>query len=159
MVLASTPEGTALSKLAEMADKVMEVAAPSGSVASLNTHPPSDQTVAPPPTPPATAADIQELCSEISRLEKLVWSLAQSRSPSRPARLSQRSPTPNPHPGLQHVRQLALLVSPKVWRPGKRLSSALFLVVKRAGRSLAATSVAGPTHPGRLFYVHDHNSS
>ena len=98
MVLASTPEGTALSKLAEMADKVMEVAAPSGSVASLNTHPPSDQTVAPPPTPPATAADIQELRSEISRLEKLVRSLARSRSPSRSARSSQRSPTPTPTP-------------------------------------------------------------
>ena len=34
----------------------------------------------------------------------------------------------------------------------------LFSVVKRAGRSLAATGVAGPTHPGRLFYVHDKNS-
>lgn len=34
----------------------------------------------------------------------------------------------------------------------------MFLVVKRAGRSLAATSVAGPTHPSHLFYVHEHNS-
>ncbi len=39
MVLASTPEGTDLSTLAEMADKIMEVAAPSGSVAALNTPP------------------------------------------------------------------------------------------------------------------------
>ena len=31
MVLASTPEGTTLSALTEMADKVMEVAVPSGS--------------------------------------------------------------------------------------------------------------------------------
>ena len=37
MVLASTPDGTDLSTLAEMADKIMEVAAPSGSVAALNT--------------------------------------------------------------------------------------------------------------------------
>ncbi len=35
----------------------------------------------------------------------------------------------------------------------------LYLVVKWAGRSLAATSVAGPTHPGRLFYVHDNCSN
>ncbi len=34
----------------------------------------------------------------------------------------------------------------------------LFLDVKRAGRSLAATSIAGLPHPGRLFYIHDRNS-
>ena len=38
------------------------------------------------------------------------------------------------------------------------MSFSLYLVVKRAGRSLAATGVAGSTHPGRLFYVHDKNS-
>ena len=97
MVLASTPEGTALSTLAEMADKVMEVAAPSGSVAALNTHPPSDPTAPTPhiPLPPATAADIEDLRSEISRLEKLVRSLARSRSLSR---LSHCSPIPTPAP-------------------------------------------------------------
>ena len=35
----------------------------------------------------------------------------------------------------------------------------LFLAVKRTGRSLVATSVAGPTHFGRLFYVHDSRSN
>jgi hypothetical protein len=35
----------------------------------------------------------------------------------------------------------------------------LFLVVKQAGWSLAATSVTSPPHTGRLFYVHDHNSN
>ena len=35
----------------------------------------------------------------------------------------------------------------------------LLLAVKQAGRSLAATSAAGPTHPGRLFYVHDSHSN
>ena len=32
------------------------------------------------------------------------------------------------------------------------------MVVKRAGRSLAATSVAGHTHPGRLFHIHDRHN-
>ncbi len=35
MVLASTPEGTTLSALAEMADKIIEVAAPTASVAAV----------------------------------------------------------------------------------------------------------------------------
>ena len=34
----------------------------------------------------------------------------------------------------------------------------MYLVVKQAGRSLAATSATGPSHPGRLFYVHDNAS-
>ena len=79
MVLASTPEGTTLSALAEMADKVMEIAAPSGSVAALNTCPSSDSpapSAPPPPTPPVTAANIEDLRSEITQLEKLVRSLA-----------------------------------------------------------------------------------
>ena len=67
MVLASTPEDITLSTLAEMADKVIEVASPSGSVAALNMHS-SDN---PPTLPashaplPATAADIEDLPSEI----------------------------------------------------------------------------------------------
>ena len=35
------------------------------------------------------------------------------------------------------------------------MSSTMLLVDKRAGRSLAATSVAGPSHPSRLFYILD----
>lgn len=35
----------------------------------------------------------------------------------------------------------------------------MFLVAKRAGRPLAATSVAGPNHPSRLFYILDHTTS
>ena len=37
------------------------------------------------------------------------------------------------------------------------MSFSLYLVIKRAGRSLAATGVAGLTLPGHLFYVHDKN--
>ena len=103
MVLASTPEGTALSKLAEMVDKVMEVTAPSSSVAALKTHSPSDPPAPPTPTPSvplATAADIEDLRSEISRLEKLVRNLARPhssfRSSARSTRSPRRSPTPTP---------------------------------------------------------------
>ena len=35
----------------------------------------------------------------------------------------------------------------------------LYLVNKRTGRSLAATSVAGLPHPGRLFHIHDRCSN
>ena len=71
MVLASTPEGTAtaLSTLAETADKVMEVATLSA-VAALHAHPSGDPPAPPeaspplPPSPPATAADIEHLHSE-----------------------------------------------------------------------------------------------
>ena len=31
----------------------------------------------------------------------------------------------------------------------------MLMVVKRAGRPLAATSVVGPSHPSRLFHIHD----
>lgn len=89
MVLASTPEGTTLSALAEMADKIIEVAAPAVSVAAVSTRLPDAL-----PTPPApewaTAADIADLRSEISQLEKLVRSLSRSRS----SRSPHRSPTP-----------------------------------------------------------------
>ncbi len=71
MVLASTPEGTTLSALAEMADKIIEVAAPTASVAAVSTCLPD---ALPTPLAPelATAADIADLRSEISQLEKLV---------------------------------------------------------------------------------------
>ena len=93
MVLASTPEGTALSTLAEMADKVMEVAPPSGSVAVLKTHPPNDPPTpsAPSPLVPATAGDIEDLRSEIKRLEKLIPDLTW---PRRSTHSPHRSPTP-----------------------------------------------------------------
>ncbi len=85
MVLASTPDTTSLEKLAEMADKIMEVAAPSIAAASVQTA----------STPPARVTELEQLRSDITRLEKLVRKLAHSRSPSRSnVRSSQRSPSP-----------------------------------------------------------------
>ena len=65
MVLASTPDSTTLDKLAETADKNMEVAAPS--VASLPTL--STQHT---DSLPSLAAEVASLCADVSRLEKLV---------------------------------------------------------------------------------------
>ena len=85
MVLASTPESTSLEKLAEMADKIMEVATPSVATVSA----PSGDT-RPPPTP-----DVDQLRADINRLEKLVNTLVTRSRPRTPSqRRSHRSPTP-----------------------------------------------------------------
>ena len=73
-MLASTPEGTTLDKLAEMADKVMEVAAPSPSGIHAVTTPTLTDLA------PASAADVAALRSGLARLEKMVQKLTHSRS-------------------------------------------------------------------------------
>ena len=88
MVLASTPEGTTLDKLAEMADKIMEVTIPSVAAVSA----PSSVGTAP---SNSFAAEMEHMRSEIQRLEKLVNKLSRNRSSSRSApRSSRRSLTP-----------------------------------------------------------------
>lgn len=90
MVLASTPDSTSLDKLADMADKIMEVATPS--VATTSTP-----TVAASSTPLASTPEVEQLRKELTRLEKLIHKLAHSRSSSRSnARSTRRSPTPTP---------------------------------------------------------------
>lgn len=90
MVLASTPEGTTIDQLAEMADKIMEVA--SSSLAALSKPSASGTT-----PPPAFAEEFKHLRSDMSRLETLVNKLARNRSSSRSNyRSSRRSPTPPP---------------------------------------------------------------
>ena len=87
MVPASTPDtsGSNLDKLAEMADKIMEVATPAVSSVA---------------TPIGISTEVEQLCVELSCLGKLVSSLAHcSRSSSRPSsdsRSSRCSPTPTP---------------------------------------------------------------
>lgn len=75
MVLASTPDATSLDKLADLADKVMEVAAPPGSGGS--------GVVANVTPPPSLTTELDTLCSEVSRLERLVKKLACLQSSSR----------------------------------------------------------------------------
>lgn len=98
MVLASTPDTFGLDKLAEMADKIMEVAAPSISAASTPTV--STPTVAANSTP---LAPVEQLRAELTRLEKLIHKLAHTQSSSRSSsrsssqpRSTRRSPTPTP---------------------------------------------------------------
>ena len=85
MVLASTPDTSNLDKLAKMADKIMEVATPAVSSVA---------------TPTGISTEVEKLRVELSRLGKLVSSLAhRSRSSSRPSsdsRSSRCSPTPTP---------------------------------------------------------------
>ena len=85
MVPASTPDTSKKDKLAEMADKIMEVATPAVSSVA---------------TPIGISTEVEQLRVELSRLGKLVSSLAhRSRSSSRPSsdsRSSRCSPTPTP---------------------------------------------------------------
>ena len=95
IVLTSTPEGTALATLAEMADKIMEVANPSNSIAALSTVPVATHTSS---QPPAALPDIEDLRSEISRLEKLVRDLTRPRPSRMPPRSPRRPSTPSSSP-------------------------------------------------------------
>ena len=72
MVLASTPDTSNLDKLAEMADKIMEVATPAVSSVA---------------TPTDISTEVEQLRVELSRLDNLVSSLVA------PARLLVRHPT------------------------------------------------------------------
>lgn len=75
MVLASTSDAVTLSDLAQLADKITEVAAPS--ISAVGT--------------PQLATEVEQLRTEIASLKKMVQSLAsRSRRPSR-----SRSPSPN----------------------------------------------------------------
>ena len=87
IVLASTPDATSLDQLAKMADKVMEVAAPSVASVTKPTAPSAG-------LPSNLAAEVNSLRAEVSRLEKLVQKLNCQYSTSRHS--SRRSPTPIP---------------------------------------------------------------
>ena len=76
MVLASTPDTTSLKDLAQLADKIVEVAIPS--VATVRTASPIN-------------AEVEQLRAEVTRLQEIVKSLSsRGRSPQR------RSPSPHP---------------------------------------------------------------
>ncbi len=104
MVLASTPEDTTLDKLAELADKLMEVAIPSVATvsASLAVVPPSTSLV----------TEMEQMRSEILRLEKLINKLARSRSSSRSTPHSpRRSSTPSPQPETHQILSVGITTS------------------------------------------------
>ena len=94
MVLASADSSTELSKLAEMADKVLEVATPT-TVATITDH----RQKSPPRHRHTSGSDIQQLRDEVARLTTLVESLAsQSRRYNR-SKSRGRSPTPASNTG------------------------------------------------------------
>lgn len=77
MILASTAEGTTLDDLATLADKVMDVAAPT--VSSVTTS--------------QLSAEIEQLRSEVTDLKEIVKSLSRN-TPQRPPRQRSTSPAP-----------------------------------------------------------------
>ena len=79
MVLASTPDTTGLEDLAQLADKIMEVATPM--IAAVHT--------------PQIASEVDQLRTEVARLKDVVKSLSKNRPPSRRT-TSGRSPSPHP---------------------------------------------------------------
>ena len=98
MVLASSGDAVSLDTLADMADKMMEVAQPN--VTSITST--SAPTLPPPPPSPASS-DVTQLRAEISELRQLISSLqlSSSRSTSQHRSRSQsRSSSPHPNSGL-----------------------------------------------------------
>lgn len=83
MVLASTPDGTGLEQQADLADKVMEVAAPPTAIASVS-------------TPPPLATEVDQLREQVSRLSMLVHNLSRTRSSSRSSNRPSRRPSTPP---------------------------------------------------------------
>lgn len=83
MVLASADPATELGKLAEMADKVMEVAAPT--IAQVNV---------PTPKQPPPSSDIRQLRDEVAQLTTLVQSLTTEFRRRRPSRSRSRATSP-----------------------------------------------------------------
>ena len=104
MVLASSGDDVPLTTLAEMADKMLEVAQPPVSAITASAMP-----LAPPPpplsSPPNMASEVAQLRSEVSALRQLIASLQlssnqPSSSTSRPrSRSTSRASSPNPTPG------------------------------------------------------------
>ena len=91
MILASTSSTSSLDELAELADKIIDVASPSISGVQ---HPP----------PPQLSAEVDQLRTEVTRLQGLVKSLTHRRSRTPTRRTTPRpnpSRSPSPHPSEQ----------------------------------------------------------
>ncbi len=96
MVLAASPSATPLESLAELADRVTEVAAQPVSVVTGSSTQSQVTPVAAVGTNQPTTADFERILSELAKLQTTVKSLTRhrSRTPSRPSR--RQSPSPNP---------------------------------------------------------------
>ena len=117
MVLASTSPTATLEELAELADKVAEVAAPT--IASVNSS--------------QLSSEVEQLRAEVSKLQASIKTLARHT----------RSNTPrlrSPSPAVSHRSSES-----EVWRCSSEMQSTLLQgrSVKRPGQPLVATGVAG----------------
>ena len=143
MVLASTDPSMDLRNLAELADKVVEVATQTVSAVS-NPHPPPPVNTEP--------SDIKHLREEVARLTQLVESLttrSRRRSPSLPRSRCSGSLAPSSMP------QDSLCWYHRTFGDdAQKCKEPCTWGVKHPGRTLAATSATG-TLPCRLFYVQD----
>ena len=147
MVLASTGTSVSLDEMAELADKVMEVAAPSISAVttSVTTSPPLATFVR--RSPGCRSWSRSSLALGLLHTMPLVHLIA-------PQLLH-----PPPRHRSRHRTRFALLVSSEVWQSSTEMQVSMLLGVKLPGRPLAAASVAGQSHQGCLFYVQDSSSS
>ena len=112
MVLASADPSTALPKLAEMADKIIEVATPP-TVAATST---AVSEVATPPTVAATAtpvSEMQQLREEVTRLADLVASITAGQRP--PQRGRSRSRGRRPQSPARPDPQTSQIADPICW--------------------------------------------
>ena len=80
IVLASTADTTSIDKLANLADKIMEVATPTSSISAVSQS--------------QLSSEMEQLCSQISNLQKLVQRLSTSQQRDTPC-------THSPSPALQ----------------------------------------------------------
>ena len=132
MVLASTSDTTSLENLAQLADKVVEVAAPSVSAVKNSS--------------PQLSSEVDQLRAEVTRLQEVVKSLSFKKRPRTPIR---HSPTPRSSPSPT-ARTLCWYHSKygdaaRKCKPPCDMGSA---------HTIAATNTVGST-PSRLFYVTD----
>ena len=104
MVVATSASSTPLQNLAELADRVTEVAAPTVAGLSPSTNPfvPTSQPSKAPlaattvNTPYPTSADFERLANEVAKLQATVQSLAKAKGRPPRGRSRHRSPTPSP---------------------------------------------------------------
>ena len=139
MVLASTSDTVSVEELAQLADKITDVA--SGVSPSLSAM-----------SVPAPLSDIEQLRAEVSRLKELVTSLS-----SRSRLLRRRSPTPPPPRSHSPVDTPLCWYHQRFGDAAHNCKSPSAKAGKRSGQSLAATSATGPQH-SRLFHVTDRST-
>ena len=99
MVLAASPSSTPLESLAELADRVTEVAAhPVATITPEVPHVSQPSQVTQVTAPQPTSADIERILSELAKLQATIKSLTRTRSRTPRGYPRQRSPAPSPTP-------------------------------------------------------------